>query len=183
MPELALIRNNAPGATVFEDPESGSPIVWEGANDPSGGDLQYVSEDLLTHPRFRTVLDRGVLVVEEVSDATREKLERQNAAWRERQEARQAAIDATVEREADKDFVSIGCVGPNPRGTGRCDIAVPVRSSANKTDHPPLCEQHAHLAREYVMVQRPEQTEADGITPVTDWVRATLGQPLPSQSA
>lgn len=63
MGAAVLVRNQESGPTVFTEPVSKVQIEWLGAGDPSGGDHQYVPEEVLGNVQFMKCIQRGVLVV------------------------------------------------------------------------------------------------------------------------
>lgn len=182
MPDLVLVRNLAKGPTVFTDSATKDDYEWGGHGDPSGNDLQHIPEDVvLKNPNFRRAMDRGVLQVVEATPQVMQALEARNAQYREQQDQIAQAAMETLDRSANNDMVSVGCIGPNPRGNGICGVGVPMRADAD--DRPPLCELHHHLAGEFVLSFEggPEDTP-DGSKPKPVWKRVMLSnEQLPDQ--
>lgn len=174
-----LVRNTASGPTVFTDAATNTQVEWQGAGDPAGEDLQQVPDALAENVYFLRAVNRGILVVEEASDATRELLARQTASWQTRTAAAKAASLGTIDEQANNDLISVPCVGPSQRGTGECGDSVPVREKT-KNDKPPLCSRHAALAPQYVMSEG--EVGPDGVAPKR-WTRSVVTRtPAPSMA-
>lgn len=76
------VRNTQPGPTVFDEPGSDSQaIIWQGAGDPSGEDMQIVPEEMVESYGFQRCLALGVFVVEESSEEAREMLDKGREMW------------------------------------------------------------------------------------------------------
>lgn len=171
--ELVALRNLKDGVTVltpfFNDPKTY--LEFQAAGDPSGGDIQYVSGDLVNSPACVKAIQHGVLALEEdtlspeVAQAFRMQME---VAKRQREQAR-ATIDDTIERTEQRDLVGETCVGPGNRPDVRCGDHVSVREK-NLKDTPPLCARHAHMQTEYVPM-----VGYNGDKQTIEWIRSTMG--------
>lgn len=168
-----MARNLRPGPTVISsDPRGSQYVEWQGADDPSGGDVQLVPEEIVNSVPFVRAIQRGILTIENAEDNPEllDRIELQNKAFRDRvADARQEAAVA-IDRTENRDLVVQPCIGPSTKGTGTCgeDVTTPEKT---KDDKPALCGRHAHLAAEYV----PTEEVADGQSHVV-WKRAMLGE-------
>jgi len=170
-----LVQNTQAGPAVLSDGTNKLALEWQGKGDPSGGDVQYVPDDVVDMVQFVKAVRQGIFVVVEASDEVKAKLDIQSQQFAKRQAAQDEAAKASIEHTANNDFVSFPCVGPADRGAGTCDRPVPVREKT-KDDSPILCDRHQSLAGEYVQVDTGVSVEkGDALVPVKKWVRASLG--------
>lgn len=145
--QLVQIRNLQPGPTVFQDDEHNVQVVWEGAGDPSGGDIQQVAESLLHHPQIDRMLRIGVLAKSNQQDAA-EAFHKQEADRATAKQTSDLMAGALIEATTSKDILGLSCVGPGPRAGAMC--AQQVILVANQVDTvPPLCPRHLHLAQSF----------------------------------
>lgn len=165
-----LVRNTEAGPTVFTDAHTNTQVEWQGANDPSGEDVQQVPDALIDNVNFLRAVNRGILVVEEASPAVMEALQRQTTSWQARRREAKEASAATIDEQANNDLVTMPCIGPSTRGTGECGESVPVRES-KKFDKPALCSRHAALAPQYVFSE--SEALVDGQT-TKQWTRTLM---------
>ena len=179
MPEPVLVRNQAQGPTVFEDPQSKQSFEWAGAGDPLGGDLVWVSDEVLNNPNFRRNMERGIFKIEDGSPEVMEQYQRSIMAYRQREDEATARSMAVIDQQARNDIVGIPCIGPGPAG-GACGAAASIREK-DMALKPPLCMMHNHLASEYVPTLHPTDVDDDG-NAKTIWVRAGMSAvALPDQ--
>lgn len=147
------VRNLQNSTTLFAIPGGGA-IVWQAAGDTMGGDIQRVPDSLADDIDFLNSLDRGVLSVEDGSNAeVMASIERQSAGFRDSQEKARLRQEAVLDRRQDRDLVTTPCIGPNPNGRGvdECGAPVLVRS-ATRGEVPPLCPKHESLINEFYTV-------------------------------
>jgi hypothetical protein len=169
-----LVRNTQPGPTTLTPSEGSSEyLVWQGAGDPDGQDVQLVSEAAVASIPFQRAVARQLLAIEgqdapELDPAVQAYLDRQagiTAAARARAEA---DLDAKIDKAEDRVLHGVPCVGPDTRGTGTCDTLVSVPGK-NRDLAPPLCTRHKPLALQYVA-----EVVEDGESSRTKWVRTTM---------
>jgi hypothetical protein len=177
---LVLIRNQAPGTTVFTDGETGTSYEWQGAGDAFGADVQYVSPKLMENPHFRRALDRRVIVIEQASPEIMDAYNRQHEQAARLAKAQQQAVLERVDSQAGEDIVGLPCIAPGTQPGVPCGLNTMMREKDRK-NKPPLCEMHSHLARDYSPAPSPTEVDDRG-NPVTIWVKASFGAPLPSQA-
>lgn len=176
-----LVRNTKSGPTTFSDlhqPNGGQiEVRWAGAGDPMGEDIQQVPDALMENIPFLNALDRGALQVVPPEELAQAQAARATgtAARRAADAQTSATVMDTVVPEVLNEAVMLGCIGPNNRGLGTCDVQVPVPMSARDTT-PPLCASHASLAGMCVPSEHPTQRNEDG-TPVTVWQYMGLTAP------
>ena len=172
-----LIRNTKLGPTVFQD-EEGHQVTWQGRDDPMGEDIQPIPQAFLQSSEFLRSLSRGTFVLESASDDVTEALaghldspalRKQAANWASKQASEKVSAIEVVDHKANADIVTVKCLGPATRGTGTCDVEIPVKEKG-KNEHVPLCGQHEALAPQYV------QTEDN------NWVRVALAPRQQHQS-
>lgn len=171
-----LTRNTLKQVVVLSsDPKGTEQIEWKPAGDPSGDDIQPVSDVILGLPAFSKLLARGIIKVEEASAETQEALDRQTAAFMGRLNSQTKAEDV-MDRQTNNDLLSVECIGPDDRGTGACGTPVPVNEKS-KDEKPPLCNKHGHLAAQYVSHEVQE-----GTTISVKWSRVTVTAPERQQA-
>jgi hypothetical protein len=166
-----LVRNNKSGPTVFaEGTDNGAEVVWGGANDPTGSDVQPVPERFLANNDFLRALSRETFTIESANPDLIEQLaahlnspalKAQAAAFKQSQAAQSVASVEVIEDKAQNEIATAPCIGPSARGTGTCGTLVPFKES-DKGNKPALCNSHESLASQYV------PTEDGG------WARAGL---------
>jgi hypothetical protein len=172
MPVTTMARNTMAGPTVLSsDPKGTHFVEWQGANDPNGEDIQPVPEEVVNCVAFMKAVARGVLVIENPDDNPElaQAMERQNTAWKARQEGADRRAVESIDQQANNDIIALKCIGPDTRGQGLCGADVSVRDKA-KDDKPTLCPLHADLAPQYI----PENIMESGKN-VKKWTRATMG--------
>jgi hypothetical protein len=149
-----MARNKMGGPTVLSsDPRGTFEVRWEGRGDPSGGDVQYIPDEMLRIPAFARALKLGVIEIANPEDNPElvEALDRQAAKFHAAQAKAQDEVMATIDHEKTRDLVVQTCIGPATRGTGECGEQVAVHET-HQHDAPPLCNRHASLAPEFVPV-------------------------------
>ena len=170
-----VVRNTKGGPTVHSIPEEKIEIVWAGAGDPNGEDVQEVPDDVASRVAFRKAIQSGTFVVVTQEEANAS-FEAQTEAIRAKEAADLNRATTSIDLAANNDLVSLPCQGPGGRGTGQCGSPVPVRESA-RGDAPVLCQQHTGLASEFIQVEGEQMIEkGDRLEPEKIWVRPTLGE-------
>jgi len=170
---LVAVRNLRNGLTVLT-PDASNPksyMEWQAKGDPSGGDYQYVSEDVVATPAFAKAIQHGVLAVDpdEMSPEVAQAFSRQMEVAKDRQNRAAEEIAKTLDRTDNQDMITISCVGPGELKGKPCGAAVPVKEhTAN--ERVPLCVRHQSLAPEYVPTE-----DFDGDKHTIKWVRVELG--------
>lgn len=167
-----MVRNTQPGPTVFTGGDQY--IEWQGADDPSGLDVQPCPRDFLNHVQFRQAVVRGIFVVEDDNEEIEDILARHRDEWEIRQERQRNASKDALEFVADNDMLMLKCVAPVGRETSgaTCDVDVPVK--ARQADQkPPLCHEHRGLVSQFLS----EETGVgkDG-KPEVKWVRMRVAR-------
>jgi hypothetical protein len=161
-----LLLNKQAGPTVFQS--GNTEVVWEGAGDPNGMDLQAIPLAFLEDLNFFRILNKGVLELfdapDDVAKVVEEQLNnpvlnRQSAAWRAKQEERSSSAVSAIQHTTRNDYVTTGCIGPSTRGPGNCGVDVPVREFGGASK-PPLCNKHEDLAK--FCTEIPNEIVVDG---------------------
>lgn len=170
--QLVALRNLQKGVTVFSLNASNSRdfLQLEAAGDPSGGDVQYISEENATQPAVVKAILHGVVALEEdtLSDGVAGAFQQQMEAARKRQEAARQAVEQSIHRTVNVDIVGFACVGPSTTPGTPCGAKVPMKEETLK-ERPPLCPQHQGLAPQYVPTE-----DWDGQKQVTKWMRSMM---------
>jgi hypothetical protein len=169
------VRNTEGGPTVFSIPENNVQIEWQGAGDPSGGDVQYVPDDLLTNVQFSKIVRRGILTVLAAGEGE-DAMDRQVEAYTERTSTAAAAAATSIDQQVNNDLVQASCIGPSNRGQGECGEPVAVKEKdLRTTSKPVLCPRHEALAPQYARVETSNMIESgDALVPETKWVRTQV---------
>lgn len=171
-----LVQNLQAGPTVLSNGKDLN-LEWQGKDDPSGNDVQYVPDDVVTKVEFITAVRKGIFKVINPSEEVSQMLAGQDASYRARQDAIDAAARAAIDPEVHNDLISLPCIGPANRGLGTCGDPVTVREK-DQDKAPVLCTRHASLAPEYVQIETGEsKVVGDRLVPVTQWVRALVTGP------
>lgn len=165
-----LVRNSENGPTVFTDSSTNTQVEWQGAGDPSGEDVQQVPDVLVENVAFLKAVQRGIFVIEEASDATRESLAKQTASWQRRTDEAKAASVEAIDPSTNEDLITLPCVGPSNRGAGQCGEQVPVREKT-KDEKPALCSRHAALSSQFILSESDEMV--DGVAK-KQWIRTVI---------
>lgn len=175
MSTAVLARNLRPGPMVLTPVESSSEyLVWQGANDPDGQDVQLVSAEAAVSIPFQRAVARKLLAIEgddapELDPMVQAYLDRQAAVTQARREAADADLEDKIDHADQRILHGIECVGPNSRGTGQCGTLVSIPGK-NKDLTPPLCERHRLLVIEFVA-----EVVEEGDKQITKWVRTEMG--------
>lgn len=171
--QLIALRNLQRGVVVFTLNAANTRdfIQLEAAGDPSGGDVQYISEENATQPAIVRAILHGIIALEEdtLSEGVATAFQQQMEAARKRTEAAKLAIEQTIERNTTLDIVGFDCIAPNGASGAPCGIKVPMKEETLK-ERPALCPQHQSLAPQYVPTE-----DWNGEKQVTKWVRITTG--------
>lgn len=169
-----MARNTKKQVVVLSsDPKGTEFVEWQAADDPTGADVQVVSEGLAQSVPFIRLLQRGIIVIENPEDnpGIQEAIDRQRLAYEKRTNQSSEAAQEAIEETQNNDTVVLACIGPDNRGQGKCGEDVPVREKT-KNDKPPLCTKHAALAPQYIPSE-----EQQGTNNVKTWTRVTMGTP------
>lgn len=172
---LVAVRNLKDGLTVLT-PDASNPksyMEWQAQGDPSGGDYQYVSEDVVATPAFAKAIQHGVLAVDpdEMSPEVARAFSRQMEVAKDRQTRAAEEIAKTLDRSDNRDMITLTCVGPGEIKGHQCDAQVAVKEM-NAGERVPLCPRHQSLAPQYVPTE-----EFDGEKHKIKWVRVEVDSP------
>ena len=147
-----VCRNKMSGPTVIaSDQRSTHEVIFGGAGDPEGKDVQYIPQEILQTPQFAAALAKGILEVVSGEDNEQVKaaLQNQTDAFWNRAAKDNADALATLEAPADNDLIAIPCIGPGTREGAVCGETVPVRQR-EQGNQPPLCARHEALTERCV---------------------------------
>lgn len=168
-----LVRNLMAGPTTLSDLDK-IMLKWEGRGDPAGNDVQPVPDAVLETVEFANAVRNQYLEVVDPSEDTKAILARQVQALTAARQASAQAVEATIDRVANRDYITVPCIGPSPRGTGDCGLPVAVPEK-KQDEFPPLCAQHAPLASQCVQIETEQMVEKnDALIPVKKWVRVSM---------
>ena len=170
-----VVRNTKTGPSVFSIPEEKVEIVWGGAGDPTGEDVQEVPDAVASKTAFRKAVQRGIFVVvtQEEADAS---FDAQAEAARTKDADAATRAKTSIDMAANNDLLSFPCQGPDGRGNGLCGNPVPVRES-ERGSAPVLCPQHTGLAGEFIEVETDKMIDkGDRLESEKIWVRPTLAE-------
>ncbi len=172
-----LVQNNQAGPTVFSDMKDNR-LTWEGKGDPAGGDVQMVSDDLVTKDvNFLTAIRKGIFTVVEAPEDIQRAIDAQVGRFQARSAQAQDSALAAIDPEVNNDLVSLPCIGPATRGNGKCGEPVAVREK-KADDAPVLCPKHASLAAQYVRIETGNMKETrEALVPEIAWVRTQVTDP------
>lgn len=152
---LAL-RNLKDTVTVLTPNFSDSKVYLEfqAAGDPSGGDVQYISEELAASPACVKAIMHGILALEDdaMSPDVAQAFQAQMRVAKQQRERAEAQVAQTIDRPENRDIVGETCVGPGDREGALCGASVPRQEKA-MADLAPLCARHGHLAAQYTRVE------------------------------
>jgi hypothetical protein len=171
--DTVMARNLMDGPTVMaSDPKGTHEVRWEGKGDPSGGDIQYIPEEMLRIPAFAKALHQGIIAIANPEDNPEivEALDKQARRFHDHHARIKEETMATIEPEKSRDLVSMECIGPSTKRKGICGEAVPV-TETKKYDAAPLCHRHEHLRSEFVPVHTGQDERENK---KVEWVRGTM---------
>lgn len=97
-----MVRNTKRGLSVFADPQNDINLVWEGAGDPSGGDVRAVPDSLLENVNFINAINLGTFAIEEDDAAAWEKIRLQAATVTAKRDVQRAESLAAIDRTANR---------------------------------------------------------------------------------
>lgn len=163
-----VVSNQLPGIVTFTDENTRINITWAGKGDPNGGDVKEVSPVILANPQFREQVLREIFHIEAGPDVLQRALDLQRAHWQSRQLALSSA-SAEIEKAQDT-IVATGQPCIAPKGRDLCGSYALVMGK-NSGEQPPLCEEHASLARQYFAHETGRQVDGK---PEVIWKRATV---------
>lgn len=176
-----MVQNEMAGPTVINMRDM-DPLILGPKDSPLGDDVQRTPDAAAEDINFMKALDGGIISIVSAPTEVTSKLEKQQVAYRQQRDERQAKVSASLDRQQDNDMVMESCIGPNPSGRGQCGQGVPVRSR-QRGKKPPLCPTHDGLRNQYVLSEDVNAPlDSDGKTPQS-WKRVTAGEALPSQAA
>lgn len=172
--QLATLRNMTPNVVVLTpDPsDSKTYLTFEAAGDPTGGDYQYVTEDVAaTSPVIvKAILHEILENVSPFSEDAKQSFEAQLEVARMQRRKASQAIQDSLQRGDERDMLGVTCIGPGTAPGTPCGAHVAMRVETVRTI-PPLCARHTPLVREYVPTDH-----FDGEKHTTQWIRSTLGE-------
>jgi hypothetical protein len=146
-PRTVLARNKMSGPTVLADsPKENFQVIFAGAGDPAGGDVQPIPDELVRVPAFARNIALGVIEIVDGQDnpAVARALNAQSAAFWQKNEAEKLSAMESLEAPKDDDLVAVQCIGPGTRADTQCEDTIPVRAR-EKDNQAPLCDRHAGL--------------------------------------
>lgn len=141
-------------------------IVWDAAGDPAGGDVQEVGDEFASRADFLKSVSRGALEVIDADDKDllarlMKKAATDAEQYSESEDRTSEDAYKSFSRVPDRSIVSLTCVGPAQRGTGKCDTVVMVAPAFAK-EYPPLCPPHGPLLAEFERDTAGEWTRKSG---------------------
>jgi hypothetical protein len=175
--QLVALRNLKNGVTVLtpDRNDPGNYLEFQAAGDPSGGDIQYVSEEMAATPACVKAIMHGILELERdmMSPDVAMAFQRQMDVAKLQRERAEAGITQTIDRPENRDIIGETCVGPGERAGAACGAAVAMRDKSN-VDTAPLCSRHNDLAAHYIRVEdnsyNPDGTSQKGYR----WLRTHI---------
>lgn len=175
--QLVALRNLKPGVTVIT-PQFNDPKVYlefQAAGDPSGGDIQYISEELAATPSCVKAIMHGVLALEEntMSPEVAQAFQQQMDVATSRRKQAEAQIQQSIDRPQNRDLVGQTCVGPGERAGSTCGAVVAMQDRAHQ-DTAPLCARHFDLATQYVRVEDDSYDPDSGRPRGCKWLRTHI---------
>lgn len=174
------VQNLESNMSVFAKTVNGDPtfrVTFQANGHP--GDTQRVPIDLANDIDFLNALEAGVLKVLDGPQEVVEALQFETEQIASDRKADQVRATEVLDRRQDRDMVGAKCLGPKGAGrTGTCDRPL-VRSA--KSDTPPLCQDHLHLAPTFHLVETGSKGEGatetrDGVVR-REWRQATMTEP------
>lgn len=172
---LVLVRNLRPGPTVLSNLDKVN-VEWSGQGDPNGGDVQPVPHEMLDMIEFARAVRNGILAVVDPSAETQQALDRQTNAYAAARDEALHASTVTIDRAANRDYITVPCIGPAARGIGDCGLPVAVPEK-KQDEFPPLCAQHSGFKDQCTQVETEQMVEKGDppkLVAVKKWVRITI---------
>jgi hypothetical protein len=170
--DMIVLRNTRPGYTVFQDDNTKVTLVFAGAGDPAGEDVQQCSAALLKNSRLVRAVSIGILQIEEAPEALQAALDAQRNEYESR-EAKMAEAADLAQRAADRTVArGIACIAPKGSRGELCGSY--TLAAQNPRERPPLCAEHQHLASQYAIMET-DNIDDNGKAEVV-WRRASLSR-------
>jgi hypothetical protein len=142
-----VVRNLTSSVLVIaSDPKRTHEVNFEAKGAPDGGDYQHMPPEIIATPAFARQISLGTLEVVQGADSpvVQQAMRAQGSKfWAQQDKDRDAAL-ATIDREPDRDFQVLKCVGPGTRAGSPCGTDIPLRVTELATAVP-LCTAHEHL--------------------------------------
>lgn len=176
MPVLTALRNKTPNVVVLT-PDPADPktyLTFEAADDPSGGDCQYVPEaTAVNSPAIvKAILHEILETIEAFSPEAQQSFQQQMTVAKAQRERAAQAVQDSLLRDNERDMIGVHCIGPGATAGTKCDVAIPMKAEAIRSV-PPLCARHRDLAPQYIPT---DHFDAEKSQHSTEWVRAQLGE-------
>lgn len=183
--EVLFVKNNEPGPTVFttDATRSDGHVVWQGAGDPNGQDVQVVPKSLLSNVQFQRGLQLGIFELVQDPALGEAALAAQQAAWVSEQGRRQNIDPGAIFSDEASDQMG-DVVIDKPAGAGDMQVFTCAFSTCG-TDvtlkgtevgvKAPLCRDHERFAGQFIAQEDHNAKLVNGKAPVI-WVHPTMGR-------
>lgn len=183
--DVLFVKNNEPGPAVFttDAARSDGHVIWQGAGDPNGQDVQVVPKTLLSNVQFQRGLQLGIFELVQDPALGEAALAAQQAAWVNEQGRRQNINPDAIFSDPASDQVG-DVVIDKPAGANdlqvftclipSCTTEVPLRG-AEVGVKPPLCGPHEKFAGQFLAQEDHNAKLVQGKAP-TIWVHPTMGR-------
>jgi hypothetical protein len=183
--DVLFVKNTEPGPAVFttDATRSDGHVVWQGAGDPNGQDIQVVPKSLLSNVQFQRGLQLGIFELVQDPALGEAALAAQQAAWINEQGRRQNVNPDAIFSDPASDQVG-DVVVDKPAGAndlqvskcvfGACPTEVALKG-AEIGAKPPLCKDHARFAGQFIAQEDHNAPLVQGKAPVI-WVHPTMGR-------
>jgi len=142
---------------VLVHPHDQRPLIWRAAGDPSGEDIQMISDELRDDISIRRAIKLGSLELMDNEEEIDRAYEVQRTAGQtQASTAAQAIKDVIDVQSTENVMVGLPCIGPGTRAGVTCEQqAIVLLNRRNQI--PPLCTEHASLAGQYALVDGGDQ--------------------------
>lgn len=183
--DVLFVRNTQPGPAVFttDATRSDGHVIWQGAGDKSGQDIQVVPKALLSNVQFQRGLQLGIFELVQDPVVGEAALAAQQAAWEQEQGGRQHIDPNAIFSDPASDQVG-DVVIDKPAGAGdmqvfscafaTCGTDVTLKGTEVGLK-PPLCAGHGKFAGQFIAQEDHNAKLVNGKAPVI-WVHPTMGR-------
>ena len=142
---------------VLVQPHDQRPLIWRAAGDPSGEDIQMISDELRDDISIRRAIKLGNLALMDNEEDIDRAYETQRTAGQKQASQAAQAVNAVIDVQSTEHvMVGLPCIGPGTRSGVACEqqAILPL----NQRDQlPPLCTEHTSLAGQYALVDGGDQ--------------------------
>lgn len=137
---------------VLVQPQDQRPLIWRPAGDPSGEDIQMISDELRDDISIRRAIRLGNLELIDNEADIEAAYEKQISAGQQQAQASAEAVAASIDQQSTENvMIAVPCIGPGIRPGVTC-TGQAIMPLARRKQIAPLCTEHQGLAPQFVQL-------------------------------